>query len=203
MMNPTEYAPRYVREPTPSFEAREHEKRGGAPYSFGHRQMYRAPIELLKGQPDLDILEIGTGIGYGLEQMMNAGFVARYYGVEPDADAFALAQSISQQFSQQDLTLWNRDWLRLTRETPGSVPICDYAFCIEVIEHIAATDVPEFLREIRQRTRRGLFLSTPDAVTSLHGVATRDEWKKALHAAGFEVAACSRQWTTLFICEPN
>jgi SAM-dependent methyltransferase len=194
--------PHYVRSSQPSFEAQELQKRNGKAYSLGHQRMYLAPIELLKGKPDLKILEVGTGIGYGLSNLLSAGFVSHYYGVEPDKDSFQVAQAAASQFDSRRLTLFNRDWLSLIREEVAAIPVCDYAFCIEVIEHIPAADVPEFLAALRAHTRRGLFLSTPDAKTSKHGVATREEWARVLRLAGFQVASINRQWTTLFVCEP-
>jgi 2-polyprenyl-3-methyl-5-hydroxy-6-metoxy-1,4-benzoquinol methylase len=135
--------------------------------------------------------------------MLKAGIVQSYYGVEPDTDSSRLADEVAARHPHSSVTIWQQDWLSLTRQQPGVIPVCDYAFCIEVIEHIAANDVPRFLSEIRKRVRSALFLSTPDATRSPHGVANSDEWKKVLREAGFEVAAISRQWTTLFVCEPN
>jgi 2-polyprenyl-3-methyl-5-hydroxy-6-metoxy-1,4-benzoquinol methylase len=204
-------APTYLRPPTVSREADAHRARGGKPYSLGHQKMYTAPIEMLKGAglPAVDVLDVGAGIGFGMRQLLRSGVVANYYGVEPDAEAFALLawhmgthQSL-QGTAANEIELIADDFLVACADKPEALPAVDYVFCIEVIEHVAAADVPTFLQEIHKRTKRALFLSTPDAATSTHGVATVQEWKRVLKLAGFDVVTIQRHWTTLFICEPR
>lgn len=216
--------PHYLRSPQVSREAAAHKARRGRPYSEGHRKMYTGPIEILAGQglPGLDILEIGVGIGVGLRMMLNANIVANYYGVEPDRDSFSMAASRAGKEAEEvrvspdsiwfrknksQVSLFCADFLGLIRDDSSTdasaLPVCDFTFCIEVIEHVSASDVPAFLKAIHSRTRRALFLSTPNGAQSSHGVATSQEWKRVLTLAGFDVASVVRQWTTLYVCEPR
>lgn len=172
--------------------------RGGRDYSEGHRRMYTTAIEILGGSglPPVDVLEVGAGIGYGLRLMYEAHILKTYQAVEPEPKSFAhLKKLYGAPLSPYQF--WNSD---LLTARPYLRP-ADYVFCIEVIEHVPAEQVGDFLGALRSLTLKNLFLSTPDANTSRHGVATPDEWKKAIKAARYDVVTIRRQWTTLFVCE--
>jgi hypothetical protein len=198
-------APVYTRPPltdAPS-EYAQHLKRQGAVYSEGHRRIYSSLVELLGGTKlaRADVLEVGMGIGYGLGQMLKGEVLRSYQGLEPDPASYSYAADKWSQASESvpgGVMLYN---LGLLAALPVLRP-APFVFCVEVVEHVPAGQIERFLAALRALTTQNLFLSTPDATTSRHGVATTDEWKRALRAAGFDVATVARQWTTLFVCEP-
>jgi hypothetical protein len=235
--DPENLVPRYMRPAQTDAlnEALLHDRRQGRPYSEGHRKMYDAVLELLSGQnlPPLDILEVGTGIGYGLDAMVKRRLVKNYLGLEPDPATYKHIQHLlmggpskfgragigkgipsvtyaakhSYNTEIEEVRIINTDWplrsdLSPAAYWPGGRDY-DYSFCIEVIEHVRPDLVPAFLAELHQVTQRALFLSTPNALTSPHGVATVDEWRRVIDLAGFDVVAIERQWTTLYICQPR
>ena len=81
-------------------------------------------------------------------------------------------------------------------------PICDYGFCIEVLEHVHQPDVAAFVRRLRTHVKRALFLSTPESDKNDHGTLTRDQVRDVLKQAGFtDVVVIGEQWTTLYIAQ--
>lgn len=168
------------------------------PYSSGHQKMYSGAVEILSGSDlkPVSILEVGTGIGFGLGLMLAAGIVKDYTGVEPDP---ACCDYLTSEYGQRsEVTIINKGWLEAAMETTF-----DYSFCIEVIEQVPAEQVPRFLAKLRRHTVKTLFLSAPDAITSAVGVAPTEEWKRVIRMAGFDVATIRRQWTTLFVCDAS
>ena len=62
------------------------QKRGGKDYSQGHRRIYASFINLIGGTETVakaKILEVGTGIGYGLNLLLNDVELNSYVGIEP------------------------------------------------------------------------------------------------------------------------
>ena len=175
------------------------QRRGFKDYSLGHRRMYTCPISLLQSKGKrYRILDVGCGIGFGLEQMLRAGIVENYVGVEPVRDSF---QYVQERFGKlPNVQLLNQDWLEVRTE---SLTPADYTFCIEVVEHLAPQSVLPFLKRLSLLTKKNLFLSTPSRLTSKHGTRSTKEWRKALAQVGFNSVPVEGQWTTLFICEPK
>lgn len=61
-------------------------KRNFADYSMGHRRMYQGAIMLIGGGEtvrEANVLEVGTGIGWGLSKMLDDLSINTYVGVEP------------------------------------------------------------------------------------------------------------------------
>lgn len=174
-------------------------KRNGLPYSQGHRIMYDGPIAMMHGST-WDVLEIGFGIGYGLQRMASAKVVNHYWGCEPCQDSFEYVARIDDQGGidyVSDKTLLFQPW------SAQAVGMFDFAFCIEVIEHVEMDNHLDFLKSIRPFVRKNLFMSTPDLSKNKHGVRTEKEWLSALKEAGWNAIAISSQWTTLYICQPE
>lgn len=166
-------------------------KRRGRDYSYGHQKMYTGPIQLLSRKPT-DVLDVGSGIGWGLDQMLAEGVVQRYVGLEPDRLSFEYTQSKFEsnhrvEFHNTDLQSWEDD------------RVFSHVFCIEVIEHL--DDRLSFLRELARRTVRNLFLSTPDNRKSSHGDTSPVELVPLIQKAGFRVAVVSHHWTDFYLCE--
>jgi len=174
-----------------------HLARKGRPYSFGHQQMYRGPIELLKGR-QWDVLDVGAGIGFGYHEMVKADILGSYTGLEPHPKTFEFLKNRKHKphhhFIQTDLLGWGG-------LENGPVDR-DYVFCIEVIEHVDPKMVPAFLAALYVCTGKALFLSTPDSSRHKHGVRTDQEWEWLLREAGFKVVSLMPQWTTLHVCTP-
>ncbi len=170
--------------------------RSYADYSEGHQRMYTGPIELLLGRR-WSILEIGFGIGFGLARMVEADIVSHYWGCEPCDDSFDYTEKNISRPNQSILSACG--WM----ETHTLAPKADYAFCIEVIEHVPMDEQTAFLASIVPHVGRNLFLSTPCQSKSKHGVRTSAEWLAVLALAGWQAVAVDSQWTTLYICSPN
>lgn len=159
-------------------------------YSAGHRRMYEAGLVLLD-QSTASVLDIGAGIGWGLNRARELGFQGEWTGIEPCRDSFDYLRK----------THPGEDWHHcgLMDAPVGSA---DYVFCIEVVEHLDKTDAPAFLARIRSLCRKAAYISTPESDRDSHGTFTRVEMVAALKAAGFEnVVVSSEQWTTLYICQ--
>jgi hypothetical protein len=155
--------------------------------------MYEAPIRLLSGKKR-NILDVGFGIGWGLDQMLKAEIVGGYIGFEPNADSFKYVRG--RHGGNPKVELLHGPFRRGTPKT-------DHVFCIEVIEHVPMEGQTEFLNALRASTGTTLFLSTPDVRKHPgEGVRTCDEWQAMLQDAGFENVTVHReQWTVLFIAQ--
>lgn len=178
-------------------EFRALQRRGFKDYSVGHRRMYTSPISLIQTKNKrYRILDVGCGIGFGLQQMLKADVVESYVGVEPVQESF---EYIREQFGKlPNVRLLNQDWLQVRAE---SLEPADYVFCIEVVEHLAPQMVLPFLKRLALFTKKNLFLSTPDRTFSKHGTRSTEEWQASLAQVGLNSVAVGSQWTTLFICE--
>ena len=163
------------------------------PYSIGHRRMYDAPIELMRGKKRR-ILDVGFGIGYGLEKMIEADIIDWYLGFEPCQDAFSYVASKAY---PRPVRFYGNAYCGQAAEIPF-----DRAFCIEVIEHCSDDEANKMLQDLRQDVSGILFLSTPPAEENSHGKFTRAQMYSMLKEAGFrDVAVLPDQWTTLYIAQ--
>jgi len=204
-------------------------KRKFTDYSEGHRRIYLAAITLIGGADTVReavVLEVGTGIGWGLQKLMNDVRLKVYVGVEPCA-------SCSQYVTTEIITPWIRKQQqaismlsprkRAAAKLPGfslfpksfldvgddemrsallGTQGADFAFCIEVAEHVQPVDRMAFLKKLRRWTVNALFLSTPNKEHRPNdGALSSDQWKELLLDAGFKsVSVLEWQWTVLFIC---
>lgn len=188
----------------PSLDCREYEamqRRGGRPYSLGHRIMYDTPLTLMtrsgKAASQYAILEAGFGIGYGLDRMVETGVIGRYVGFEPDKDSFAYVQG--RHGKRAEIALHHAPFA-YDGETFAAE--FDHTFCIEVIEHVPPAGHQGFICDLRQATKGTLWFSTPDKARSDHGVRTAVEWTRFLKAGGFaDVTHHADQWTDLWCCQ--
>lgn len=152
--------------------------------------MYEAGLVLLD-ESTASVLDIGSGIGWGLRRARELGFKGEWTGIEPCRESFDYLRS---QYPDED---WHHCGLM---DSP--VGLADYVFCIEVIEHLDRADLMPFLIKLRSLCRKGAWISTPEADRHPHGTLTRVEVIKALKSAGFEnVVVNAEQWTTLYICQ--
>ncbi|MCW5695788.1 MAG: methyltransferase domain-containing protein [Bauldia sp.] len=183
-------------------EFRELKRRRFKPYSAGHQAMYEVPLALMKRNDRSAarylILEIGFGIGWGLDRMVENGIVGaldRYVGYEPDEESFDFV--FARHGKRSGITLINAAFGAVS-----GLPF-DHIFCIEVIEHVPAVEHAGFLGSLRSASRSGtLWLSTPDSQRNDHGVRPAAEWRAMLKNAGFsDVTVHQDQWTTLFVCQ--
>lgn len=183
-------------------EFRELKRRGFRPYSAGHQAMYEVPLALMsrndRSKPAYMVLEVGFGIGWGLDRMVEEGLVGPrdcYVGYEPDADSFRFVAG--RHGSRPGVTLINEGF-----RAASGLPY-DHVFCIEVIEHVALNAQARFIGALRSSSHGGtLWLSTPDSDRCDHGVRPARMWQAMLRAAGFgNVVVHQDQWTTLYACQ--
>lgn len=203
-------------------------KRNFADYSDGHRRLYLGIISLIGGSDvlrDANILEIGTGIGWGLGKMLEEIRLRAYVGVEPCVKCLEhVKQSVlTTWYSQQAravsrlssrkrsltkpprFTFFAKTFLQVSSselELALQAKTADFSFCIEVVEHVDPQERFVFLRRLREWSGVTLFLSTPNKDTRpTDGALTTTQWQQLLQDVGFKhVAALEWQWTTLFIC---
>lgn len=150
------------------------------------------------GERALSILDVGSGVGWGYEQMSARLNLAQYVGIERHADS--VLEHRSKLKSGHDV------FLTSAFEAILDSGRFDYAFCIEVAEHIRAEFHAELFAKICASLKPGglLFLSTPDASVHPHGNLTQAEAKAALAAAGFSsVVSITEHWTTLYVAEAS
>ncbi len=169
-------------------------QRNMQPYSDGHQRMYLAPVQLLANKP-ADILDIGSGIGWGLTTMLDHKCVRHYVGIEPERECVDFCRTHFEGKSQ-DIRFIHAKWPYPIRDT------FDVIFCIEVLEHIAPNLRPDFIGAIRVLTGQVLFLSTPNKLTSSHGELSPREVIDMLHSRGFNAVYFEWQWTTFFMATP-
>ena len=164
------------------------EHRKFRPYKKGHQAIYYTVGSFLFHKK-ADILDIGSGIGVGYEILRE-----HYYrGVDPDI------RCIDYCSEKYPHAYWaHSDWLNFKVKKPA-----DFALCVEVIEHIDGKDWIQFLRKIRNNTKLGLFLSTPNPERSSHGCISSEDMKEILNLSGFNTVALEWHWTTLYVCELN
>lgn len=172
------------------------QKNGRPEYSLGHRAMYHTVAELLRGKP-ASILEVGFGIGYGLEQLLKARCVGYYEGTEPDRKSYGY---VTKKFGETENTEFhNRPWPFQPNGTDF-----DFAICMEVLEHVPEEQLQDFVMGIRLSLKPGgtFFASTPNSDTHGHGALNPEQWREVFRGAGFEhVTAVEWQWTTLYVAQ--
>jgi SAM-dependent methyltransferase len=125
-------------------------------YVFRRSQLaYRRAADLVSG----DVLEIGTGSGYGVEMVSQA---ASSFLTIDKTEAFG------------DISHFPNARFRLMRVPPIELPSesFDYVISFQVIEHIK--DDRALIGEVRRVLRKGgkFIVTTPNALTSL----TRNPW---------------------------
>ncbi len=184
-------------------EVKKHRGRDGRPYSDAHRGKYRVISELLKDKP-ANILEIGVGIGWGLERLFDRNCVEKYYGVEATGDCIPFLKKKFKSYDQSKIKIVNDDWLNVNAESVRkyfATDKADFSFCIEVIEHNPPEKYMEFLGKIHSLTKEMFFLSTPNG--GKHGKMNIEECTKVLKDAGFKTISVHR-WngTPFYMCTP-
>lgn len=175
-------------------ELQQLKNRNGRPYSEGHRAMYKTVAGLLSNEP-ANILELGCGIGDGIEILLTGKCVNELLAIEKTKEDF---WHTKERFSGcRNVSVINYDWLSF--DGPAFDSCFDFCTCIEVIEHVEKKHVDRFLARIYQSVSNALFLSTPNVTNHSHGTRTPDAWCEALERAGFRVSYVEWQWTTFFM----
>lgn len=183
--------------------------RTGKPdYSEGHKRCYNAPIFLLKPtqevskKPPIKILDVGSGIGYGYEQMCKYLRIESYQGIEIDTDSAYHHKTLLQDSKHKVL---NDNFLEIS--TPHDE--YDAVFCIEVIEHVELHELEKFVLKLCRSVKPGgfLFISTPDGDSKSPDYNPHGEWSEGLVKgtvllSGIEnIVVCREHWTKLYICQ--
>ena len=206
------------------------QKRGGKDYSQGHRRIYASFINLIGGGETVAkarILEVGTGIGYGLNLLLNDVELNSYVGIEPCTKCLDHVKSnvvepwmkklreVKAALSRKKQALFKFPKIALKNGFLGDFSLeeilselgsrADFSFCIEVAEHVDPDQRLHFLETLRQLTKGTLFLSTPNKETRpKDGALSTKQWLELLDDAGFmRVTTIEWQWTTVFICQSN
>lgn len=178
-------------ESQPCDEYENWKQRGGKPYSTCHRWLYQ---EAAKGVAGKSVLEIGAGIGDGIEILQAAG-AAKITAIEPNPDSFHHLVDRFPDLEAHQCGLL--DWFDLREPAPFH----DVAVCIEVVEHLSALDVHPFLLRARRCCGK-LYLSSPDRRKVKHGTRSPLEWQLTLKAAGFTPSEPQQNdWAILIVAE--
>ena len=182
-------------------------KRKGRPYSDAHRSKYRVIAELLKDKP-ADILEIGPGIGWGLQRLLKKGCIKKYMGIDAVEDCVTHLKKKFNSSLKGKGKIIHKDWVDAPVDKIKKYfeeDKIDFILCIEVIEH-NPYDLEKylyFLKKIHDLTKRTLFYSTPNSRTDNHGKLTNEESLKLLKQAGFKyISMVAWRGTPLYICNP-
>lgn len=155
-------------------------KRKFKPYSKQHQQMYRIIVELLRGTP-VKILEVGYGIGYGLDRFVDCGAINKYIGFEESRKCHAY---VSSKHPDDRIEFYCGDFASLDASVLQG--FADVTICIEVIEHVES-DLKNFIKNLREVTAPGgvLFLSHPSIEVESHGRFTNTQVARMLRDVGF------------------
>jgi len=162
-------------------------------YSEPHRQMYEIICALLKNKP-ASLVEIGFGIGWGLQRLVEDNCISKYVGIEPCAASYKYVKGI---VDEDHVQLLNRSLLEFEPEESF-----EFSMCIEVIEH-TDEDILQWFKKIRSFTKIASFISTPDKNTDPHGIYTKDYVVDCLKDSGF-TSVSKIEWQlphTIFIAE--
>lgn len=183
--------------------------RTGSPdYSIGHQICYNGSIGLIvptqnkQKKPPVDIIDVGSGCGFGYQWMCEKLRIKSYLGIDIDHDSAYHHRSLLKNESHKVI---NDSFLSIHIENDSY----DYAFCIEVIEHLELYELERWFKQIRSvlRERGTLFLSTPegnkkDYDYNPHGEYSEVLIREILNETGFENVVCLREhWTKLYICQ--
>lgn len=174
-------------------------ERDWKPYSLGHRKMYLSMAEAITGNGECSILDVGCGIGYGVEVLLEKGHKGTILAIDPEKDCINYLRSEKFAKLPDGVSIKHGG---LTDEGLVSGEF-DFVFCIEVVEHLNPSEIESFFAKLRKRTRKNLFLSTPDSRRYGHGALPAHEWERILSDSGFKTVKIEQQWTTLFVCEPS
>jgi len=174
--------------------------REGKNYSLMHQAIYKVIAEMLRNKP-ANILEVGSGIGYGIKVLLEANAIKSYEGIEVSDRC---CRYINDTISNTDICIYNEDFfdIDLTKLKLYNTGY-DFTLCIEVIEHIEKADsVLIMLEELRKLTKNVLFLSTPKAERDKHGKFTGEEMKNMLNEIFVHYVEIEWQLPhTLYICQ--
>lgn len=186
-------------------EYNKYKKRKGRPYSDAHQSKYRVISELLKERP-ANILEIGPGTGWGLNQLIEKKCIKKYLGIDAVSDC---VDFLNKQFKSYDnIKIKHKDWIDYPIEKIKGYFLeekIDFILCIEVIEHnpYDLENYLNFLKKIHRLTKRNLFYSTPNREADKHGKLTHNESMDLLKKAGFKsIGAVAWRGTPFYICNP-
>lgn len=181
-------------------DSREYDRlveRNFEPYSKGHRMMYLRAIERMgniAGPRGARVIEAGFGIGWGVDQMLAQDVLKSYVGYEPNKNSYLyVANPLKTHQRVDDLVLFNLPF------EANLDPAFDFAFCIEVIEHVPMDRHLDFLKGLHKMAPT-LFFSTPDIRRAPEeGVRTTEAWRDMLREAGYGLVRIDpREWTTLY-----
>ncbi len=174
-----------------------HKMRGGRDYSAGHQAMYRIIVEALRGRPQ-SILEVGFGVGFGLQLLREARCIETYFGCDPSVPCF---EHVRAQPWGASARLYCGEWLSVPDMEIDSAlgHQAAYSLCLEVIEHVHPLERLRFLKRIRCRTSETSFFSTPCLSESSHGALRTDQWVELMRDAGYvDIVTIPAQWTTFY-----
>lgn len=168
-------------------------------YSMRHQQLYKIIVELLKDKPAL-ILEVGCGIGYGLELLYKNNCFNFYEGFEVSKKCCDYIEETLYYIKRKRINNieFNEDYVDVL-----GIKMFDFSLCIEVIEHMENVNLVNFFKKMLSFTKVASFISTPDINTDKHGLYTKEEVQDALYKAGYN-HVIKIEWQiphTLFIAE--
>lgn len=162
--------------------------RDGGPYSSWHQKLYAAAASLVSTKV-ASVLDVGCGVGVGLDILRRTGHEGRWTGLDPMGVPPA-SLGPQDRYESGDLV-----------GLASSLPPSDHVWCVEVLEHLPG-DPMAFLRALRALTRVSAFVSTPNSDLNKHGTRSAAEWAGMLRAAGFVVARVPVGGSVAFLCEP-
>jgi len=165
-------------------------------YSQPHCALYGVIAEMLSYHP-ARVLEVGFGIGYGIQQLIQKNCLKYYVGIEPDKENYDYVMHQSKMPNLDRLI--NSGWL----EADIGTEMFDFTLCIEVVEHTPKNLISQFVKKLHDHTKGVLFLSTPDINTNRHGIFTKAEIVEALKLSGFKDVV-DIEWQipfTLYMCK--
>jgi len=150
------------------------------------RHVYAYEFALTMLTPGLDVLEIGSGDGYGAEMLSRAG--ARVTGIDLSTDAVAHA---GEKHQAANLAFVAYDGVHM----PFADDRFGLAVSFQVIEHVE--DVPLYLAEIRRVLAPGgtLVITTPNRVYRLK--PGQRPWNR-FHLREYDAAGLRRELAACF-----
>lgn len=165
--------------------------REGGAYSKWHQRIYNAAISLINSESS-SVLDVGCGMGFGLQKMREAGMKGHWSGID-----FETPTSIIDGDELKRSSLMVGSFESVSDQFEPH----DHVWCIEVLEHLVG-DPTHFLSEIRRLTKKSAIISTPDSSKNDHGTKTSDEWAALIRQAGFITSRTEVGGSVVFVCEP-